>query len=175
MRLLTYMICSGLLIFYSCDQTRETTVYVSRIDSLIVSLNESALGFETIDTSIVQQYYHRIENLIDSLNQRDNNYDHSAVNSFNDIRNSFSNFISAYPALVDELQYTRSQLADLKFDVEKNTLDFAQVNLYFEQEKQSVHVLKLKLDYYQKQINSSYNLYINTNPKFEKQLDSLPQ
>jgi hypothetical protein len=169
------MMYTFLIFFYSCDQTRETIVYVSRIDSLLVSLNESALGFESIDTAIVSQYFQQTENMLDSLNQKNNIHDHLAVNKYNNIRNSFGNFINTYLTLVNELNYTRSQLADLKFDAEKNNLSFARVSLYFEQEKQSVHVLKLKLDFYQKQINTASVLYINTITEIENLPDSLPQ
>jgi len=175
MRIVLFVICTFTLSFYSCDRTGNSKQYLDRIDSLSLSLEKSAVGFETIDTASIHEKYHLIDSQLELLFTLNNNNDQADVNKYNNIRKTFFNVVNNYPAIIDELEYTRSQLSDLKYDIEHHNLDQENEEMYFSQEKQSVKVLKLKMDFYQEQLNSELIHFENIYPEIKKKLDSLIQ
>lgn len=175
MRILLSLICMLPFLYCSCDGSGETKKYLSRIDSLSITLEKSASAFENVDTAIIHTNYQLIDHQLEILFDTYNNYDPTHVYNYSVVRNIFFDFISNYPEVTNELAYTRSQLSDLKYDVEHNKLDREQVHLYFSQEKQSVNVLKLKMNFYLEQLETGMHHFDNIYPEMEKRIDSLNQ
>lgn len=171
-RLLIYAL---ILFLASCNTEPDAKTYLARIDSLAYSLEESALAFESIDTSEIQQYFSHAKRQVDQLKQYDNIINTKPVISYNKLKNNFGSFLNAYPGLKTETSYTQSQLADLKYDIANEKLNFSRVHLYFDQEKQSVNVLKLKMDHYSELIEMSIKNYPSLNTEIEILIDSLYQ
>lgn len=163
------------LLSFSCEQNRGTKAYLPRIDSLQTALEESASGFLEIDTAIIHKNSRQIDQQLALLFALNNKQDQSYVNSYNSIKKTFFDVTKAYPIVADELAYTRNQLSDLKDDVENRRLKQDNVRLYFNQEKQSVKVLKLKMDFYLERANAGLQQFYDIYPDIRKRLDSLTE
>ena len=94
-------------------------------------------------------------------------------NTFKIVKSAYEDFLKASPAVKIELSYTRSQLADLRFDIENNQLSEEIASMYFDQEQQSVRVIKLKMDYYSSLVKSNSANYLALNTELSKLTDSL--
>lgn len=175
MKTLLFVICAFSLFFYSCDHSKDTKQYLSRIDSLSLALEKSASDFETIDTASIHKKYQLIDEQLEMLYASYNNYDQASVSNYNNIRKTFSDVADAYPDIINELAYTRSQLSDLKYDIENGLLSQEKTQMYFSQEKRSVRVLKLKMDFYRKQLKSGFNQIEHIYPEMKNRIDSLTQ
>ena len=58
---------------------------------------------------------------------------------------AFKNMDRSVPQLIQEIQYSRQQLATLKKDLDKNALDKAQVTAYLADEEKAVTALKTSI------------------------------
>ena len=169
----------GLLIYalsfllFSCNNKPDVKTYLSKIDSLSLSLEESASAYKDIDTAEIRQYYVEIETQINELKDYNNIINTSPVISYNKTKNNFNDFLKTYPVLMHELKYTKAQLSDLKHDIENRNLNQDNLSLYMDQERQSVYVLKLKMDHYSQQLKLGMINYNRLNPEIKTLTDSL--
>lgn len=144
----------------SCTNISDTKKHLTLIDSLKIKLEKSATEFEQTDTVPIHNALIEIEEQINHLNKQSNININKTVISSGIIKTAFEDFLNAKPEILDELKYTRSQLNDLEYDIKKHQLNEDLANQYLEQEKQSVFVLVLKMDYYRKLVESNQQNYI---------------
>lgn len=175
MRFFSLLSYTLVFILFSCSYEPNTKIHLSKIDSLSISLEESAATYTKIDTAYIRQYYLKIEDQLNEVIGYDNIINTKAVISFNTIKNTLGGFLNLYPVLMTELNYSRIQLANLKYDVENKQIKQDVFNLYFDQEKQSVRVLKLKMDHNSRMIDISIQNYNALEPEIESLTDSLHQ
>ncbi len=173
MRLFPLLIITIALSLFSCQNKPDTKTYLSRIDSLEISLEESASVYESIDTAMIRNQLAVIEEQIEQLKPFDNIDIAKPVISYKIIKNAYEDFLKASPAVKIELSYTRSQLIDLRYDIENNQLGEEIASMYFDQEQQSVRVIKLKMNYYSNLVKSNSANYLALNTELNKLTDSL--
>ncbi len=173
MRLFPLLIITIALLLFSCQNKPDTKTYLSRIDSLIINLEKSASNYNSIDTAMIRSQLAITEEQIELLKPFDNIDIVKPVTSYRIIKNAFEDYLKASPALKIELSYTRSQLADLRYDIENNQLSEEIAFMYFDQEQQSVRVIKLKMDYYSNLVKSNSANYLTLNTELNKLTDSL--
>jgi len=173
MRLFPLLIITIALSLFSCQNKPDTKTYLSRIDSLIINLEKSASNYDSIDTAMIRNQLAVIEEQIEQLKPFDNIDIVKPVISYKIIKSAYGDFLKASPAVKIELSYTRSQLADLRYDIESNQLGEEIASMYFDQEQQSVRVIKLKMDYYSSLVKSNEANYLALNKELNKLTDSL--
>ena len=173
MRIFPLLIITIALLLFSCQNKPDTKTYLSRIDSLEIFLEESASVYESIDTAMIRNQLAVIEEQIEQLKTFDNIDIVKPVTSYRIIKSAYGDFLKASPAVKIELSYTRSQLTDLRYDVENNQLSEEIATMYFDQEQQSVRVIKLKMDYYSNLVKSNSANYLALNTELNKLTDSL--
>jgi len=173
MRLFLLLIITIALSLFSCQNKPDTKTYLSRIDSLEIFLEESASVYESIDTAMIRNQLAVIEEQIELLKPFDNINIAKPVISYKIIKNAYEDFLKANPAVKIELSYTRLQLTDLRYDIENNQLGEEIASMYFDQEQQSVRVIKLKMDYYSSLVKSNSANYLALNTELNKLTDSL--
>jgi len=173
MRLFPLLIITIALLLFSCQNKPDTKTYLSGIDSLEIFLEESASVYESIDTAMIRNQLAVIEEQIEQLKPFDNIDIAKPVTSYRIIKSAYGDFLKVSPAVKIELSYTRSQLADLRYDFENNQLSEEIASMYFDQEQQSVRVIKLKMDYYSSLVKSNSANYLALNTELNKLTDSL--
>ena len=147
MRIYPLLVYTIAFLLFSCQNKPEKKTYLSRIDSFIINLEKSASNYDSIDTAMIRNQLAVTEEQIELLKPFDNIDIVKPVISYKIIKNAFENYLNTYPALKVELEYTLLQLADLRYDIENNQLSEEIASMYFDQEQQSVRVIKLKMDY----------------------------
>lgn len=152
MKFILLMISLFVMLLFSCENKQYINTYSSRIDSLSFVLDESASALKTIDTARIKQELHLIYRLLVSKAQRGNINNKDTVKLIKSLEKGFKEVILVYPTLSNELDYAVTQLNSFKNDLNKSFLSRELTMLYYEQEKQSVQVLHLKIAYYSKLI-----------------------
>ena len=112
----------AILFIYSCQNKPDVKYYSSKIDSLETSLEESAIAYEMIDVSNIEKELAIISEIIDNI------HDEKAVVFYELAKNEFENYLKTRKSILKELNYTRSQIADLKYDIEKGLLNNEMAN-----------------------------------------------
>lgn len=144
------MISLFVTLLFSCENKQYINTYSSRIDSLAFVLDEYRSSLKTIDTSRISQELHLIRQFLANNERSGNINSKDTVHLIQSVEKSFEEFLVAYPSLNNELEYGKLQLNSFRHDLNKSFLSEEQTALFFEQEKQSVQVLHLKITYYQK-------------------------
>lgn len=140
------------MLLFSCENRQYINTYSSRIDSLAFVLDEYTLSFNNIDTMRINQELIRIRQILVFKEGPGNINSKDTVKLIKSVEKDFEEFLVVYTSLSNELVYAKSQLNSFKRDLINSFLSEKQTKLFFEQEKQSIQVLKLKIEYYGKLI-----------------------
>lgn len=151
------MIVAIAFLLMSCQNKPDSSVFLSEIDSLSIVLEEGAEKYEQIDTAQLNQNLILISDQLEEMRSDGNNEKSKYLISCQIVETGFNQVIKTYSDIHFELAFSRSQLVNLKSDIEKNILNREIATMYVEQEKKSIHILKLKMDYYNNLYNSSLN------------------
>lgn len=152
MRFKLLMISLFVMLLFSCENRQYINTYSSRIDSLAFVLDEYTLSFNNIDTMRINQELIRIRQILVFKEGPGNINSKDTVKLIKSVEKDFEEFLVVYTSLSNELVYAKSQLNSFKRDLINSFLSEKQTKLFFEQEKQSIQVLKLKIEYYGKLI-----------------------
>ena len=166
MRFFLLMISPLVMLLFSCENKQYINTYSNRIDSLTTILDVSEAIFKNNDTAEIHHQLQYINDLLLKTDSLDNILSGDSVKWVKSIKKGFEEFLSVYPTLNNEMVYAQSQLNGFKHDLEKEYLSEEKTITYFEQEKQSVRVIQLKVDYYNKliKINNGQYKKLETNP-----------
>lgn len=148
MRFLLLMISPIVMLLFSCENKQYINTYSNRIDSLSTILEVNEARLKNIDTAEIHHQFQFINELLLKTDSLDNILSGDSVKWVKSIKKGFEEFLSVYPTLNNEMVYAQSQLKGFKHDLEKEYLSEEKTITYFDQEKQSVRVIQLKVDYY---------------------------
>lgn len=165
----------GFVVIAACSPKKADQKYLAKIDSLQISLEEVAVLYESLDTNLLREQYNIVIAHLKTLEEIGNINDSIPVTPYNYVRKSYKMFFKEHPYLTGELAYTRSQIRHLRNDVEKGLLSKENRELYFEQERQAVRVLKQKMSFYYQRISSYQKEFEESNPQIEAFIDKSTQ
>ena len=173
MRRFQLLILMGVLFMISCSNNQYRLSYLSRIDSLRMSLEAGASSYEQIDTPAIEEQFNTMNKNLELIKADSNIARNKSVTIYNHVRKAYKTFLREKGSVSKELNYTRSQLDNLKKDVEKRRLDEEELSAFFEQEKKAVTAIKEAMDYYQKRMTAQMHIFDELNPIVEQLTDSL--
>jgi hypothetical protein len=162
-----------LLTTVSCVNSKFYETYSEKVDSLNATLEASASSFEQIDTASISDQNRRIKQDLDSLGSLDGMLVSATINDYSYIKKSYKTFLREYPLALEELQYCRKQLADLKHDIEHRHLEEDDIKSYFSHEEEAVGLLKQKMEILGKSANRGIERFDRLHPEITLLIDSL--
>ena len=164
-----------LFLLNSCINREFYKSYGSKVDSLSSNLEEMAAKYELLDTILIKSQLDTIQMQLDSISKIPEITLFPLVVNYKYIGKDYKTFWRGHPLTTRELKYTRSQLIDLKHDMEKYQLDEAEIEMYFIQEKESVRKLKDRMDYNMVMINKNMRQFSEAQPNIVYLIDSIAQ
>ena len=167
------MILACILFLNSCSSGRIIKEYTAKIDSLTFALESNSFEYFKIDTIQIIAKLHEMEQqteLLDSLNV---NHSLPTLLEYNNMQQSFNFFLRENAEILDEVEFSKKQLFDLKFDVENKLIENNEAKLYFELELDAVADLQRKMDLYSQKIQMQFHNLELINPKIDNLIDSL--
>ena len=166
---------TGFLIFFltACVDRAFYKSYVDQVDKLSQHLEEMAVKYESLDTLLIRAQYDTIRRDLDSLSRIPDIVLDTLVTNYKYIGKDYKTFWRGHPLTMQELDYTRSQLRNLRHDIGKYYLDEKSVVDYFIQEKESVRKLRDRMDYNRVLILKGMRQFAETRPRIKSLLDSL--
>lgn len=162
-----------LFVFASCTEGQFFKTYSTKIDSLKNTLEASASSYETIDTILIASQYLTIRQNLDSLVIFPEVTLDSNVVKYGYLKKKYKTFLRDHPLTIQELNYSRAQLADLKHDFNKRNLDIESAKTYYQTEEEAVVYIKKRMDAYQALIRESMHTFNSVQPDIVFLLDSL--
>ena len=98
---------------------------------------------------------------------------HGTINDYSYIKKSYKTILREYPLAMEELQYCRNQLTDLKHDIEHGHLDEQMIKTYFSHEEDAISLLKYKMEKLSEMAEKQTERFGQLNPQIELMIDSL--
>jgi hypothetical protein len=157
----------------SCVNYKFYEAYAEKVDSLQATLEASATSFEQIDTTTIAFQNSQIKQNLDSLSSLGEEIVSATVNDYYYIEKSYKTFLREYPLAMEELQFCRQQLTNLKHDIEHRYLDEELIKSYFSHEEEAVGLLKQKMEILGKTANRQMETFDRVNPRIDLMIDSL--
>lgn len=173
MRYLQLVIVSGFLILASCSNNQYTLSYLSQVNSLKMSLESAAESYEGIDTIEVRAQFNMIGDHLNTFKADSNIAGQQSVTVYNHVRKAYKSFLRENKNVLKELNYTRSQLTDLKNDIENGRIDEDEIEEYIGKEMQAVKAINTAMDQYYLHLEAQMKIYETLHPKFQRLADSL--
>ncbi len=147
--------------------------YSLKVDSLSHVVEEMAGTYGSLDSSGIVNAYDSLERYLDSLSRFPDTTLDSLANSYRYLEKGYKTFWRDHPLILSELQYTRDQLHDLKYDIEHYQLDKGLIKGYYAEEAGSVKKLKDRIDLNMMDIQIQLQQYREITPQIIYLLDSL--
>ncbi|HEY9113126.1 MAG TPA: hypothetical protein VIN10_00410 [Bacteroidales bacterium] len=167
------ILVAGIMVLSSCSQEKKRPDYLTKIDSLTTVLANDASAFQTIDTTLISSKIKNIESQLANLDLIDSSLRIPERINYSEISKSFKLFLEENNQIIEEINFSKKQLSNLRIDTENELLNSDDLKLYFEQECEAVAILQHKMELYQKKINSQLDNYEVFNSKIGYLLDSL--
>ena len=158
--------------FLSC-QTNTNKERISKVDSVFHRMELVADVFLEIDTSKITNDYHTILRNIDKVNSLGTSNNQELLIQYGTLKKSFKEFVKKSPNTFKELEECRTQLNNLKQDIENNKITDNEFELYLKQEADASQNIRVQMSYYHERINSQIVLFEKLNPEIEILIDSL--
>lgn len=162
-----------LLVFGSCSNRQFYETYSAKIDSLENTLEASASSYETIDTALISAQYSTIRQNLDTLVIFPKATLDTNVVKFRHLQKKYKTFLRDHPLTIQEVNYCRKQLTDLKHDFEKRNVKPETAKEYYKSEEEAVDFIKKRMDAYQALIRESMERFDSLHPEIVVLLDSL--
>ncbi len=162
------------VVFTSCGKENEHT---QKINSLLILIDSCEKVYQQIDTGFIKQSSQQVKDLTTQYKQIiTDSLDKSMIlktQSMNVLNTSLSRFMKSYLSGLNEFEYSRKQLEDLKKDIQNHVIVSEDIVKYLKTEEDAI--LKLKqyvhdLKVWEQNTKESKNKIV---PEFISFLDSL--
>lgn len=173
--LLSLIIISS--IFTSCNSNKHQKE-ISALDSLQILLNEAEKQLTSTDTAKVRTIKAEMQKNIDfiTLNYKDT-FSMSLATMLSEYafpkKKVYRNFIGNYTKLMKDIEFTRTQLNNLKQDLENNKVPNDKVQQYFITEQNAVLTISQTIDQNVNTIEAYFLKFDTLQPKVLHIVDSL--
>lgn len=123
---------------------------LKQIDSLEVLLGDVDGKLKDLDTAAIHQKYNDYLESIQQIKQfTDHNYspdDWSAMTQWGNIRKPVRNFLQQLPGFHEEMNYSRSQLANLRHDLKQKLIERKLFDEYIAKEREEIEFFVQRFD-----------------------------
>lgn len=162
-----------LLVFGSCSNRQFYETYSTKIDSLDNTLEASASSYENIDTSLIASQHKVIRQNLDTLVLFPEASLDTIVVQYRYLQKKYKTFLRDHPLTIQELNYCRRQLIDLKHDFDKRNFEPETAKIYYKSEEEAVDFIKKRMDAYKALMRESMEKFNLLQPEIVVLLDSL--
>ena len=139
-----------LVVMISCQEKNRTDHYLSRVDSLHRVLEENAAKYHlAIDTASIRSDIETIDRWIREIDSSGQATGAMIATSCNLVKSEFEVILSTYGPVANEIEFTRRQLTDLRYDLRSRLVKDEVAERYCREEERSLQVLLLKLQHYE--------------------------
>ena len=167
------IIAAGIIALASCSTGQKMISYIDKIDSLSLALENETRMYENIDSNLIISYISKMDFQMDTLDSLTNISENQKIVAYTYLRKSMKMYLVENPQILEEIEFTKKQLTDLKYDAENKLIGEKEQQLYFEKENESVKALLEKMKMYHQKINSQIRNYELLNPTIDYLIDSL--
>jgi len=157
--------------FTSCHTDKFEKQY-KQIDSLVGVLDTAYNKLNELDTSVVQSYYEtytqNIKHIKDNFDEKNDDEVWRVITRYGLIRKPLRDFKKHYINYSEEIEFSKSQLTNLKADIKNNILTEDLIEQYIKEEAEFVNYLNLSVGGLMEITNNYYQQYLELNPLVEK-------
>ena len=165
----------GLAVLAGCTRTKYSNE-LRQIDAMIVELDSARNVHRRIDTTgygaAMMRYKKRMSSVQESYTMRGDTMERDVamlMANYRELKKPLERFKDSYAATSADLDFTRTQLLDLKHDLEHNLLDSNLVHRMLREESDAVEHIKMETV----QLQTSYKTTQEKTEKLEPRVDSL--
>lgn len=166
------------LIFLSACQRTEYTAEIRQIDSLVIVLDTMRNIHRRIDTTGYEQameaYAERMAAVGKLYSERGDTMNYEVgmmMAEYRELKKPLEKFKRKYAEVATELDFSRTQLLDLKHDLEHNLLDTNIVNKMLRSESEAVEKIVAETN----ELQTSHQITLKKTESMEPAVDSLIQ
>ncbi len=167
-----FLLAFVILSFASC-QTNEDKLKVLRVEGISYKMEETAKVYFEIDTLKIDSLYSVILFNLDRLGKLGYQDDHKLIMDYATLKKGFKEFIKRRPYTIEELEFCRNQIEDLREDAENGLLSDEDFELYLKHESNASQSLRVQMSYYESRIAAQVKKFENLNPQINSLIDSL--
>jgi len=139
------------LILLSCKPT-YIKQGIREIDSLSVKVFDAQTRFNEMDTTAIKMKYDLyMESIAKMKNIEDTSFSKEewhAMTQYGHVRKALRNFIQQMGTFREEINYSNSQLQDLKYDLSKKYISREDFENYIQKEREAIDVFLQRFDMY---------------------------
>ena len=164
---LLFLLLSLPFIFGSC-RDNETKEEISSIDSLYRAVLSADSLIRYVDVEKISGYK---EEIVTNMGYIQKNFNDSMTNElrilltdYYAIRKPLRVLLSRTEFYMQELNYSKEQLQNLKHDIEQGTIEKEQFSKHLETENQAISGLVKEIRQYTDVLNTKIEFFIRTNP-----------
>lgn len=166
------LIVTCMIIYSSCSSGKKIKEYVVKIDSLSLAFESKAKVYQSIDTILLLANLREMERQFDKLDTVAIN-SLSALNAYSKVRQSYNLFLVENRVVLNEIEFSKKQVQDLKFDIQNNLVSNSEAQKYISQEMTAINDLSQKMGLYHKEIKQQMHNFELNYPIIEHLIDSL--
>ncbi len=166
---LLVLLLNGL--FCSCSHCSHS-VYVEKIDSLLLVLDSSSKELNLIDTAVVSSdykvYTQNLKLIRERFNDKENDSVWHVITRYGLIRKPLRDFKKHYINYSKEINVSQQQLKDLRTDIENNNIPADSIEIYFNEEAAFVKFISFSVKGLMETTTKYFNQFNELNPVVEK-------
>ena len=168
----TFLLAFFILSFASC-QTNDDKLKVLRVEGISYKMEETAKVYFEIDTLKIDSLYSVILFNLERLGKLGYQDDHKLIMDYATLKKGFKEFIKRRPYTIEELEFCRNQIEDLREDAENGLLSDEDFELYLKHESNASQSLRVQMSYYESRIAAQVKKFELLNPQINSLVDSL--
>ena len=162
-----------LIISITSCQTKTNKLQVSRVDSISYRMEETAKVYFEIDTVKIDSFYSIVLFNLNKLSEIENQENQELLMDYGTLKKGFKEFIKRKPYTLEELEFCRKQINDLREDAENGLLSDEDFELYLKHEANASQSLRVQMSYYQARIASQVKKFEQLNPQIDSLINNL--
>jgi len=149
---------------------------IKTIDSLISVTDTIKNNLDASDTTKIKEAFKEYNENIGQIrtffnDKKDSTW--STITAYGNLKNPLKNFILNYPALYNEILYSKKQLNDLKADIRGNKITKEKMAEYTKNEAQAINSLKQHVNISVNNVKRNLYFFDSLNPKVVKVIEQL--
>lgn len=156
----------------SC-QTKTNNLQVSRVDSISFRMEETAKVYYEIDTLKIDSFYTIVLFNFNRLGKMKIQESNELLLNYGTLKKGFKEFIKRRPYTLEELEFCRKQINDLREDAENGLLTDEDFELFLKHEANASQSLRVQMSYYQARIAAQVKKFEQLNPRIDSLVNTL--
>ena len=164
---LQFLLLAVLMISLASCQTKTNNLQVSRVDSISFRMEETAKVYFEIDTIKIDSFYSIVLFNLNRLGKMETQGNTELLMNYGTLKKGFKEFIKRRPYTLEELEFCRKQINDLREDAENGLLSDEDFELFLKHEANASQSLRVQMSYYQARISAQAKKFEQLNPRID--------